>query len=74
LTSDEVAEMERKRKDGDDSGLLDDLDKENDTPARIGGKRKSAAGGGASAKKTKGSMAIKDPSPSDQDEEDEDEG
>jgi hypothetical protein len=71
LTSDEVAEMERKRKDGDDSGLLDDLDKENDTPIRTGSKRKSATGGGSSVKKTKGSRIAKDMSPSDQDDEDE---
>jgi hypothetical protein len=69
LTSDEVAEMERRAKAGE-PGLFDDLDKENNTPT--GGKRKSVAKEGPSAKKNKGtaSMAVKDPKTSDQDDED----
>jgi len=70
LTSDEVAEMERKSKGGEDMGGLDDMDKENKgTPSST--KRKAPSGPHSTSKKSKSGGPVKQPSTS-PDEDDED--
>jgi len=71
LTSDEVAEMERKTKAGQDmSSIMAEMDKENKgTPSS---KRKAAGGPNSSSKKAKSGGPVKQPSTSPEEEEDDD--
>jgi nuclear transcription factor Y alpha len=75
LTSDEVAEMERKKKDEDGAdGSAEDVNNKENKPANSTGKRKAAGAGSASAKKAKTdvTLAVKAPNADDEDD-DEDE-
>jgi nuclear transcription factor Y alpha len=69
LTSDEVAEMERKTKAGQDmSSIMAEMDKENKgTPSS---KRKAAGGPNSSSKKAKSGGPVKQPSTSPEEEDD----
>lgn len=69
LTSDEVAELERKQRLESGGALPDDLDKENQ---KAGGKRKADAGPSGSAKRNKSGGPVKSLLPAEDDDDEDD--